>query len=44
VRFAATELTDAELALRRAVGEFLAGEVPAGSFRPGLGMGAELEA
>ncbi|HXM58511.1 MAG TPA: acyl-CoA dehydrogenase family protein [Candidatus Dormibacteraeota bacterium] len=40
MRFEPTELTDAELALQREVREFLAVELPRGSFTPGLGMGA----
>src|SRR5256885_4593478 len=40
MRFELTELTDAELALQREVREFLAAELPRGSFAPGLGMGA----
>jgi alkylation response protein AidB-like acyl-CoA dehydrogenase len=40
MRFEPTELTDAEFALQREVREFLAAELPRGSFTPGLGMGA----
>src|SRR2546429_9912032 len=40
MRFEPTELTGAELALQREVREFLAAELPPGSFTPGLGMGA----
>ncbi len=40
MRFEPTELTDGELALQREVREFLAAELPRGSFAPGLGMGA----
>src|ERR1041385_7915054 len=40
MRFEPTELTDAELAPQREVREFLAAELPRGSFTPGLGMGA----
>jgi 3-oxocholest-4-en-26-oyl-CoA dehydrogenase alpha subunit len=40
MRFEPTELTAAELALQREVREFLATELPRGSFTPGLGMGA----
>jgi alkylation response protein AidB-like acyl-CoA dehydrogenase len=39
MRFEPTELTDAELALQREVREFLAAELPPGSFLSGLGMG-----
>jgi alkylation response protein AidB-like acyl-CoA dehydrogenase len=38
--FAATDLTDDELALQGEVREFLASELPRGTFAPGLGMGA----
>ena len=38
LRFAPSELTDAELALQAEVREFLAAELPRGSFAPGLGM------
>ncbi len=38
LRFAPSELTEAELALQGEVREFLAGELPRGSFAPGLGM------
>jgi alkylation response protein AidB-like acyl-CoA dehydrogenase len=38
VHFELTELTDAELALRAEVRDFLADELPPGSFAPGLGM------
>jgi 3-oxocholest-4-en-26-oyl-CoA dehydrogenase alpha subunit len=41
MRFEPTELTDAELALQEEVREFLATELPRGTFRPGLGMGAD---
>ncbi|MGO8905863.1 MAG: acyl-CoA dehydrogenase family protein [Solirubrobacteraceae bacterium] len=40
LRFASSELTDAELALQARVREFLAAELPRGSFAPGLGMAA----
>ena len=40
MRFEPTELTERELALQREVREFLAAELPRGSFTPGLGMGA----
>ena len=40
LRFAPCELTDAELALQAEVREFLAAELPRGSFAPGLGMAA----
>ena len=40
LRFAPSELTDAELALQAEVREFLAAELPRGSFAPGLGMAA----
>jgi alkylation response protein AidB-like acyl-CoA dehydrogenase len=40
IRFRATELTSAEHALRAEVREFLAEELPRGSFEPGLGMNA----
>ncbi|HSR23562.1 MAG TPA: acyl-CoA dehydrogenase family protein [Candidatus Eisenbacteria bacterium] len=40
MRFEPTELTGRELALQREVREFLAAELPRGSFTPGLGMGA----
>ena len=40
MRFEPTELTDAELALQREVREFLATELPPGTFPPGLGMDA----
>jgi 3-oxocholest-4-en-26-oyl-CoA dehydrogenase alpha subunit len=40
VRFAPTDLTGAELALQREVREFLATELPRGSFVTGLGMQA----
>jgi alkylation response protein AidB-like acyl-CoA dehydrogenase len=39
MRFEPTELTDSELALQREVRDFLAAELPPGSFRSGLGMG-----
>jgi len=38
IRFEPTELTAGELALQREVREFLATELPRGSFEPGLGM------
>jgi alkylation response protein AidB-like acyl-CoA dehydrogenase len=38
--FEATDLTSEELALQREVRAFLAAELPRGTFRPGLGMGA----
>ena len=38
MRFEFTELSDAELALEAEVREFLAAELPHGSFEPGLGM------
>jgi alkylation response protein AidB-like acyl-CoA dehydrogenase len=38
--FEATDLDEGELALQREVREFLAAELPRGTFRPGLGMGA----
>ncbi|MEX1280972.1 MAG: acyl-CoA dehydrogenase family protein [Acidimicrobiia bacterium] len=40
LRFAATELTPSERALRDEVRSFLEAELPRGSFEPGLGMGA----
>lgn len=40
LRFAPSELTDAELALQAQVRDFLAAELPRGSFVPGLGMAA----
>ncbi len=40
LRFASSELTDAELTLQAQVREFLAAELPSGSFAPGLGMAA----
>ncbi len=40
LRFASSELTDAELALQAEVRDFLAAELPRGSFAPGLGMSA----
>ncbi len=40
LRFPPRELTDAELALQAEVREFLAAELPRGSFAPGLGMAA----
>jgi 3-oxocholest-4-en-26-oyl-CoA dehydrogenase alpha subunit len=40
LRFAPCELTDQELALQAEVREFLAAELPRGSFVPGLGMAA----
>ena len=40
MRFEPTELTEREVALQREVREFLAAELPRGSFTPGLGMGA----
>ena len=39
-RFDPTELTDAELALQGEVRDFLAAELPRGTFTPGLGMAA----
>src|SRR5271169_3022338 len=44
LRFAPSELTDAELALQDQVREFLATELPRGSFAPGLGMAAGRDA
>lgn len=41
MRFEPTELTEAELELQHEVREFLATELPRGTFTPGLGMGAE---
>ena len=41
MQFEPTELTTAELALQEEVREFLATELPRGTFRPGLGMGAD---
>ncbi len=38
LRFAPSELTDAELALQEQVREFLTAELPRGTFAPGLGM------
>jgi len=38
--FTPHDLTDAELELQREVREFLAAELPRGTFRPALGMGA----
>ena len=38
--FEATDLDAGELALQGDVREFLAAELPRGTFRPGLGMGA----
>jgi alkylation response protein AidB-like acyl-CoA dehydrogenase len=38
--FEVTDLEEGELALQREVREFLAAELPRGTFRPGLGMGA----
>ncbi len=38
--FASSELTDEELALQQEVRDFLASELPRGSFAPGLGMAA----
>jgi alkylation response protein AidB-like acyl-CoA dehydrogenase len=38
--FEATDLTSEELGLQREVRAFLADELPRGTFRPGLGMGA----
>src|SRR5271168_2573323 len=40
LRFAPSELTDAELGLQAEVREFLEAELPRGSFAPGLGMAA----
>jgi len=40
VRFEPVELSQAELALQSEVRDFLAAELPRGSFSPGLGMGA----
>ncbi len=40
LHFAPSELTDAELELQAQVREFLAAELPRGSFTPGLGMAA----
>jgi len=40
VRFTPTELTESEVALQREVREFLAAELPRGSFGQGLGMQA----
>jgi alkylation response protein AidB-like acyl-CoA dehydrogenase len=40
LRFASSELSDAELALQGEVREFLARSLPRGSFAPGLGMAA----
>ena len=40
LRFAPSELTDAELALQAEVREFLESELPRGIFAPGLGMAA----
>ena len=40
MRFEPTELTGTELALQKEVRDFLAAEVPRGTFVPGLGMGA----
>jgi 3-oxocholest-4-en-26-oyl-CoA dehydrogenase alpha subunit len=40
LRFASSELSDSELALQAEVREFLATELPRGSFAPGLGMAA----
>jgi alkylation response protein AidB-like acyl-CoA dehydrogenase len=44
IRFDATELTDAERALRSEVRAFLAEELPRGSFTPGLGMNGAKDA
>ena len=38
--FEVTDLEEGELALQREVRGFLAAELPRGTFRPGLGMGA----
>ena len=38
LRFGLTELSESELALQSEVREFLAGELPRGTFTPGLGM------
>src|SRR5437588_9688059 len=40
LRFAHTPLTDAELSLQAEVRQFLAAELPQGTFTPGLGMAA----
>lgn len=40
MRFAMTELSDGERALRAEVRDFLASQLPRGSFTPGLGMNA----
>ena len=40
LRFGFSELSDSELALQREVREFLAEELPKGTFTPGLGMAA----
>lgn len=40
MRFEATVLTEAEVALQREVRDFLDAELPPGSYPPGLGMGA----
>ncbi len=44
MRFEATELSAAELALQREVRAFLAAELPRGSFAPGLGMAGATDA
>ncbi len=41
VRFTPTELTPAELELQAEVRDFLAAEMPRGSYEPALGMGAD---
>ncbi|WP_322760065.1 acyl-CoA dehydrogenase family protein [Frankia sp. Cr2] len=41
--FRPTKLTDVELALRDQVREFLAAELPRGTFRPGLGMNSSAD-
>ena len=40
LRFAHSELTESELVLQAEVRDFLAAELPRGSFAPGLGMSA----
>ncbi len=40
MRFEPSELSEQELALQREVREFLAAELPRGTFEPGLGMDA----
>lgn len=44
MQFSATSLTSDEIALQSQVRTFLAGHLPAGSFRPGLGMNAPADA